>query len=161
MGRTGRIRLGSSVTFCEIVDTDMRQYRPSKRQFELASHNPSFRRGDLHGDAAAVRDAVQLRAEIIAPEGEDWKIYFRWILLWAEDGVHMFGPTSEDEDASSSYELSHEAASVRFRDFMDRFVHIGPMAPPMITAGPNPGGVRSPDQASQVDLHPVREGTGC
>ena len=130
MGRTGRIRLGSSVTFCEIVDTEMRQYVPSKRKFELASNNPSFRRGDLHGDAAAVRDAVQLRAEIIAPEGEDWKIYFRWILLWAQDGVHMFGPINEDEDASSSYELSHDDAHVRFRDTMARFIHIGPMAPP-------------------------------
>ena len=121
--------MGPSVTFVEIVDTDMRQYVPSKRRFELSSvSNPSFRREDLQGDACAIRDAAQLHAEVIAPEQEDWKKYFRWTILWVNDRAHMFGPKAEDEDTTCSYELPHDDAYARFRDTMHRFIHVGPMA---------------------------------
>jgi hypothetical protein len=134
----------------------MRRYKPARRRFELScKENPSFRREDLYGDAAAVRDAAQLRAEVRAPENEDWKKYFRWTILWLDGRAYMYGPIDEDDDVICTFELSHGDAVTRFRDTMHRFIHVGPMAPAAYSAHPDPAAPSGPTEHHKVTFTPA------
>ena len=76
------------------------------------------------------------------------------IIVGARWGTHVWPYYIEDEDASSSYELSHDDALVRFRQSMHRFIHIGPMAPPLYTAHPDPGGFAPPVKHHRLTFTP-------
>ena len=132
IGRTGALSFGGRVE-CECpmdpegqlkfeVATELRTYDNS------TSGDPWFRLGSPQATVRALRDACELRVEVLRDFGE--QVCFKPIILWIDDSARVFGHRGDRSDGTVRSEcMSRDACLEKFSKDLSGFLHLGNAVP--------------------------------
>ena len=114
IGRTGALTFGDCVTFEHVIypkQNPLYNVEKPLRVFEQSSDNPQFRRGTKLGQARCLRDACELRVEVLRDLGQD--VRFRPIFMWIDDTVRILGPKRDGAGCTIKSESMSRGACLR------------------------------------------------
>ena len=134
IGRRGALMFGGTVIYDNPIQPGNKlvtNVESGGRSSSPGVVNPTFRRECLFDIARAIRNAFELRMEVVSPE-DDAPGDCKPIAVWQGEDVRIFSQLRLPANATPvaiSGSVSRDECQSRFGEKMDSFVHMGPQSP--------------------------------